>query len=139
MAFSKEQVSRIYDRASGYCHICHKKVAFKNYGVVGARGAWEVDHSNPRANGGTDRLNNLYPAHISCNRAKRDQTTRAVRRRNGKTRAPLSVKRRKTARRENALAGGALGALAGAALGPIGLVLGAAVGAGIGYEQNPDK
>jgi hypothetical protein len=36
MAFSSAQLKQIYDRASGYCHIYHKKVAFKNYGVLGA-------------------------------------------------------------------------------------------------------
>jgi len=70
MAFSSEQLNQIYNRTSGYCHICHKKLAFKNYGVFGARGAWEVEHSNPQAKGGTNRLNNLYPACITCNRSK---------------------------------------------------------------------
>ena len=38
---------------------------YVNRGEFGERGAWEVDHSKALANGGTDRLNNLLPAHIS--------------------------------------------------------------------------
>ena len=70
MGYSKEKLHEIYDRTTGYCHICHKKLAFKNYSSVGSRGAWEVEHSKPRAKGGSDNLKNLYPACIFCNRSK---------------------------------------------------------------------
>jgi hypothetical protein len=30
-------LNAIYDRTSGYCHICQPKVYFSNYGIVGAR------------------------------------------------------------------------------------------------------
>ncbi len=140
MAFNEEELNRIYERTSGYCHICHKKLAFKNYGKVGARAAWEVEHSNPQAKGGSNRLNNLYPACISCNRSKGTSSTASARAKNGKTRAPLSPEKRKDAKAGNAIAGGALGAMVGGAMaGPVGAFLGACVGATFGHKKNPDK
>jgi len=70
MHFSDDDLNEIYDRTSGYCHICHRKLAFINYGVLGARGAWEVEHSKPQARGGTHMRTNLYAACIPCNRSK---------------------------------------------------------------------
>ncbi|MDD5328682.1 MAG: HNH endonuclease [Sulfuricella sp.] len=139
MAFSSEQLNQIYDRTSGYCHICHKKLAFKNYGVFGARAAWEVEHSNPQAKGGTSRLNNLYPACTTCNRSKGASSTHSVRAKNGKSRAPLSTEKRKSAKVQNAVVGGAAGAAAGSILGPAGALVGALIGAHLGHKKNPDK
>jgi hypothetical protein len=42
----KTQV-KVYEKTDGCYHICSKKLAKKNYGVIGARGAWEIDHSIP--------------------------------------------------------------------------------------------
>lgn len=70
MAFSDEVINSVYDKNDGYCWWCGKKLAFSNYGVVGARGGWEIDHSNPVSRGGTDYLRNLVPACIECNRSK---------------------------------------------------------------------
>lgn len=139
MSYSKEDLHHIYSRTSGYCHLCGKKLAFKNYGQGGARGAWEVEHSNARANGGTNRKNNLYAACIACNRSKGTSTTRSVRAKNGKTRAPLSYENRKVAKAENAFIGGVLGATVGYVFGPFGAMFGSAIGAHIGYRKNPDK
>jgi len=137
---SQERLREIYDRASGYCHICHKKLAFTNYGASGARGAWEIEHSKPRAKGGTDHLNNLYPACISCNRSKGTKSNRIVRSQNGVQRAPLSRERREKAKLENALGVGALCAIVGGFLGgPIGVAIGSAIGAKAGYDKNPDR
>ena len=139
MVFSSEQLNEIYDRTCGNCHICHKKLAFKNYGVFGARGAWEVEHSNPQAKGGTNRLNNLYPACVTCNRSKGASSTRSARAKNGKSRAPLSTEKRKKAKVENAVVGGAAGAAAGSILGPAGALVGALIGAHLAHKKNPDK
>jgi len=139
MAFCDEQLNGIYERTSGYCHICHKKLAFKNYGMLGARGAWEVEHSHPRARGGTNRLNNLYPACIPCNRSKGSSTTLSARAKNGKSRAPLSVNKRKKAKAASTLIGGAAGAAIGSVAGPVGTLFGALLGAHIGNKKNPDK
>lgn len=74
MGFSEEQLNDIYDKTGGYCEYCGKKIASVNYGKVGERGAWEVDHSNPKSRGGTDYQRNLVPACIPCNRDKSDRT-----------------------------------------------------------------
>ncbi len=60
MRFNEQQLNFIYDRTHGCCHICHRKLSFKNYGIHGSRGGWHVEHSIPKAKDGTDHLNNLY-------------------------------------------------------------------------------
>ena len=77
--YSDEQLERIYDKTGGCCYHCGKKLAWKNYGSRGSRGAWEVDHSRPSSRGGTDHLNNLVPSCIPCNRSKGDMTSREFR------------------------------------------------------------
>jgi hypothetical protein len=78
MKISEQNLNAVYDRTSGYCHICGKKLSFCNYGLHGRRGAWEIEHSLARFNGGSDSLCNLYPACIGCNRRKRHFTTRTA-------------------------------------------------------------
>lgn len=135
---SDEQLNRIYDRTSGRCHVCRKKLAFCNYGRFGNRGAWEVDHSRPVSRGGTNHGNNLFAICIPCNREKQASGTRSMRARNGFSRAPLSANARKRAKRQNAVAGGLLGAVPGALFGPIGVAVGAAIGAKLGHSYDPD-
>jgi 5-methylcytosine-specific restriction endonuclease McrA len=101
----KNRKREIYDRTGGYCHICGKKVYFTNYGKFGERGAWEVEHSNARANGGTDRLNNLYAACISCNRAKGVQSTQSARAPHGRTSAPPAAMVRRATKKKKKLIG----------------------------------
>lgn len=138
MAFDQQRQMEIFEKTDGHCHICRKKLAWRNYGVQGGRGAWEVEHSIPRAKGGSDHLNNLYPACISCNRSKGAATTRTARRKNGYKAAPLS-REKKT---RNAWIGGFGGALAGrillAPLGPFGLIAGAAIGVLISSGHEPE-
>ncbi|MBI3894361.1 MAG: HNH endonuclease [Acidobacteria bacterium] len=130
----------MYERTSGKCHLCHRKLAYVNYGVNGKRGAWHVDHSRALANGGTHRKNNLYPACISCNLEKGTFTTRTARRWAGKSKAPLSRKSRAAAKVNNALESGIAGAGIGAAIGgPPGAIVGAIIGAVVGHSRNPDR
>jgi hypothetical protein len=96
LKLSKKLRRTVYDSTGGECHLCHCKVAFKNYGKHGERGAWEVDHSMPVSKGGTNRVPNLRPACTSCNREKQDMTTRAIRARNGVTGLPPSREERRT-------------------------------------------
>ena len=74
--YGLDRLRRIYDKTEGYCYHCGKKIAWKNYGEHEGRGAWEVDHSKPRASGGTDHLNNLFPSCPKCNRSKGTLTSR---------------------------------------------------------------
>lgn len=136
---SDDKSYRIYRRTDGRCHLCGKKLAFTNYGVLGARGAWEIEHSGARANGGTDHGNNLYAACIGCNRAKGSLTSRTARAWNGRTRAPLSTDRKRQVRRKNTILGGGIGALIGGAMfGPAGALLIGGAGAIVGNELDPD-
>jgi len=139
VSFSKEDRRKIYNRTSGYCHICGKKLSFENYGYLGLKGAWEVEHSNPKSMGGTNRLNNLYPACITCNRSKNNNSTRSARAKHGRIVAPLSKENRKIARKGNAITGGLAGGFIGLLFGPIGIIVGAALGTKFGYDKNPDK
>lgn len=133
MPYIETKLRTIYDRTCGYCHICGKKLAFMNYGQIGARGSWEVEHSVPLAAGGTGRLNNLYASCISCNRLKRDGSTRAARAQNGRTRAPLSRRKRSEQQATNTVVGGAFGALLGGAIfGPPGALICGGIGAAVG-------
>ncbi len=140
MAHTSLTLRRVYDRTSGYCHICHKKLSFFNHGVPGKKGAWEVDHSRPRASGGSDRLNNMYPACVCCNRTKGISSTRSMRRHSGTRRAPLPRERRNTVRVEAGMASSVLGAVVGFPLGgPPVAIVGAALAGRAGYRANPDR
>jgi hypothetical protein len=79
MGYTGEVLSYIYDKNDGYCWYCSKKLAFSNHGMLGERGAWEVDHSVPKSRGGTDYLRNLVPACIDCNRQKGTRMGKSMR------------------------------------------------------------
>lgn len=137
---SDEELNDVFDRSSGRCHLCHKQLVWKNHGAAGKRGAWHVDHSRPRARGGTDYLRNLLPACVTCNCSKGAGTNRVVRARHGRTRAPLSRELRSQEQFGNAVGFAAVGwVLARAFLGPSAAILAALVGAAIGARANPDE
>jgi 5-methylcytosine-specific restriction endonuclease McrA len=137
--YTDDQLEVIFDRTDGHCHLCGRKMYFSNYAQYGQRGAWEVEHSNARCNGGSDRLCNLYAAHISCNREKGAVTTRTARAWNGRTKAPPSREKKEQIGSNNRWGWGTVGALSGAAVaGPAGLVLGAVLGALIGDSIDPE-
>lgn len=128
MAWDAGQLDRIFESTDGRCHLCWRDLNRARYGIE-----WEVDHSNPRASGGTDRAPNLKPACMPCNRRKQARSNEAVRREYGHSRAPRSAH----ARRERATAGGLLGALLGALGGPAGVILGAIAGVAVGsYDDD---
>lgn len=138
MSYDATTLERIYDRTEGRCHLCRKKLSLCNFGLFGRRGAWEVEHSTARANGGTDHGNNLYAACIACNRRKGTLSTRAARGRNGFTCAPYSKKQRT----RNTITGATIGSVAIGVLFPqyrlLSWVVGAAVGALAGSKVEPD-
>lgn len=85
MAYDNEILNDIFEKTDGYCHICDGKLTFSAYGDVYHLHGWEVDHSIPRAKGGTDHLNNLWPAHTSCNRSKGAFSTQSARNWHGRS------------------------------------------------------
>ena len=129
----------IFRRTDGNCHICGSPMAWKNYAVLGARGAWEVEHAVAKANGGTDHRNNLYAAHIPCNRDKGTRSSRSARSDFDRTRAPRSAERKEAARREGAVTGGAVGTGLGLMIaGPPGAAVGAVLGLLFGGSGHDD-
>jgi hypothetical protein len=139
MPYSQPELERIFARTNRCCHICHGRLAFANYGAAGRRGAWEVEHSVAQANGGTHHGNNLYAAHIKCNRRKGTATARTARRRAGQTRAPYSAANVEKGARENGVAGACLLGLFGLASGPLAVAVLAAIGYGAGRGLTPKK
>jgi hypothetical protein len=137
MSYTSERLNQVFDRTDGYCHICHGRLSFAQYGRPGG---WEVEHSVPKSRGGTDRLSNLYAAHVSCNRAKRADSTRSARRKRGKTRAPHSVQKRAELRKRNAALGFGGGVALGAMIGgPPGALIGGTLGALLGHDKDPGR
>jgi hypothetical protein len=128
--YTDEQLYFIYDRTDGFCNICHKKLAFRNYAAFGDKGAWEVDHSLSLKRSGSSTLQNLFPAHISCNRSKQAGSSKAARARAGYGRTPYSPREKAQKKNEagvaGALAAGATALLAG--FSPVGVLLSAASG-----------
>ncbi len=136
---TKQRLRKIYGRTQGKCHICGKKLAWKNYGVKGARGCWSIEHSIPQARGGTHHGNNLYAACMSCNSSKGASSTRTSRAKNGRTRAPLSKSVESKARRKSATTGAGVGMfLGGVWAGPPGVIAGGVIGATLGHSIDPE-
>ncbi|MCC6652845.1 MAG: HNH endonuclease [Candidatus Eisenbacteria bacterium] len=139
-AWTDEELERIYDSTSGRCHLCGKRLAWTNYGAAkDKRGAWHVDHSRPLARGGGDDLRNTKPACVSCNCSKQAGHNRTIRARHGRTRAPLSRRRREEEKLKQGFAGAAAGVLIGGAIaGPPGAWVGGAVMAMLAHDHDPD-
>ena len=136
--YSQQQLDVIFEKTNGRCHICRNVLARKNYGVVRAIGAWEIDHSVPQAKGGTDRFSNLLPACISCNRSKQDSSTKTARRKHGFRASPLSKKKKIRNAQWGAFGGGIAVRIMLAPLGLPGIAAGVLFGAVIGYFHEPE-
>lgn len=131
-----EMLDRVFSRTDGICHLCGKRLVRKNYGKHGARGAWQIEHSRPKAQGGhPTHLNNLFPACIACNLKKGTKSSRSARAHHGRTRSPLSPREKKTIRAERAAGGSVVGAVVGGILaGPAGAAIGAGAGGWLGHS-----
>lgn len=136
MSWSSETLTRIFEKTSGKCHICRRSLCRGNYGGLGRRGAWEVEHSVARANGGSDHLNNLFAAHISCNRAKKAKSSRAARAAHGFRSAPRSQRQKERLAAKYALAGCLAMALVPPPLRIAAAICGAMVGGLMGYNED---
>lgn len=130
------RLNAIYDKTDGYCHLCYKKLSFKNYGLRNVPGGWHIEHSVPKALGGTDHMNNLFAACILCNIAKGIQCTKTIRNRNGYTRAPYSVTKKREIQYQNTFTGMVIGGMIGRLIGGNkGTLIGIAIGGTIGNNQ----
>jgi len=70
MGYRNEDLNDIYDRTGGYCFYCDMRLSWMNYGKVGVRAAWEVDHFIPIRSNGAHQFYNLVPACVGCNTEK---------------------------------------------------------------------
>jgi 5-methylcytosine-specific restriction endonuclease McrA len=139
MAKDLQLLRKIYDKTDGYCHVCHRKLSFQNHGNQGSKGAWHIEHSVPKAKGGTNHQNNLFPACIECNIEKSTMTSRTARGYYGNSRAPYTKAKKEKIKSSNTLAGILLGGVLGLVGGPIGMVVGATIGGAIGNSNSPKK
>ena len=138
MGYTTERLEQIFDKTDGHCHLCHGKISFTQYGK-NSSSSWEVEHSVPKSKGGTDNLKNLFPAHITCNRSKKDKSTRAERLKHGQTRAPYSRDIKTKIKNDNTAAGALIGGGLGLLFGPVGVVVGAVVGGVVGSSNSPES
>ncbi|MEN7546276.1 HNH endonuclease [Rapidithrix thailandica] len=139
LSYSRSRLREIFDRTDGHCHICHGKLSFERYAKFGEQGSWEVEHSKPKAKGGTDRLTNLYPACITCNRSKGTRSTRSIRARFGFTRAPYSKAKKRRIKKRNRRFGAVLGGALGVCWGATGAAILIVVGLLLGNFLGPRK
>ena len=95
----------------------------------------KLNISVPKAKGGTDHLNNLFPACIPCNLEKGVRHTKTVRKRNGVTRAPYNKAKKDKIKSNNMFALSILGfALGNGVGGPLGGIILGVLGSEIGRK-----
>ncbi len=135
-----ERLKQIFKKTDGNCHLCFKKLKFSNYAKYGLEGPWEIEHSKAKAIGGSNHLNNLFPACIPCNIEKGTLNSRTIRLRYGKLRTPYSKHKKEYIRAENTAAGVIVGSIIGVAvMGPAGGILCGVIGGVIGNNNSPKK
>jgi 5-methylcytosine-specific restriction protein A len=61
-SFTRHQRAAIFRDCGGICHICSRKIAPGE--------PWQVEHVKARGLGGSDKSENLRPAHIDCHAGK---------------------------------------------------------------------
>jgi len=139
MAYDLIILRKIYNKTSGYCHICHKKLSFTKYGATGGKGCWEVEHSNAKIKGNQIHFNNLFPTCVQCIRDKSISKSKTARALHGEITAPITITGRIRARRQKANKGAIIGGAAGLLLGQLGVLVGATIGSSIVHKKNLDK
>ncbi len=72
MGYTDEDVNWVYARTEGQCFYCGIRLSFRNYGIVGNKCAWEIDHFIPIVSNGAHQPYNWVPACVNCNTEKSD-------------------------------------------------------------------
>lgn len=104
MKINDDLKRRTFSKTDGICYYCNGPLALCNHGRREKRGAWHIDHKNPRAKGGSDDMKNLAPACIPCNEDKSDTSAVSYRR----LTKPVRIERRNKAIQKDLKDGGAL-------------------------------
>ena len=88
-SWSAKARSEIFRDAGGVCHICTRKIA------VGEE--WQVEHPKARGLGGSDRKDDMRPAHVDCHKPKTAVEVRIMRKadRQGKKDRGLVIRKAK--------------------------------------------
>ena len=60
---SDKKLKKIFEKTKGHCAYCGNKLI-----------TWEVEHTIPRTKGGGDKIENLLPSCLQCNRKKKSKT-----------------------------------------------------------------
>ncbi len=130
------KMKKIFERTNGRCHLCRRELSFGDYG---SPDGWEREHSKPRSKGGTNHLNNLYPACVSCNRQKGNRSNASVRSKHGYTKPPMSKRQRRKRARITIPVCAIVGARIGASAGFPGFVAGGVIGGIVGWVISGDS
>lgn len=138
MPYDERTLDVIYAKTGGDCHCCGQPLKRDQYGQLNASSGWEVDHSKPRKQGGSDHLNNLFPACIPCNRANGARHGRKRRRDRGNRLRPLSQTEKWLRKTGGKTAAATACGLIGLVAGPAGLLIGAMAGAAFADPTPPD-
>lgn len=73
MGYSEEEKQYYFnEKPKGHCRHCGKIIVYSHYGDRNKSTGWEIDHSNPKARGGTNNPRNLYSVCSKCNMKKSD-------------------------------------------------------------------
>ena len=72
MAATTYDLNWVHERTSRRCFYCGKQLSLANYGAVGAKDAWQVDHFIPVRSRGPHQPSNWVPACVDCNTRKAD-------------------------------------------------------------------
>lgn len=87
--FSTKKRAKVWRKTGGCCFYCGEQLIGQNVGIhytdgsigLPSRMSWvQSDHQHPRAQRGSDRLENLVPACGSCNARKCGRTVHEYRR-----------------------------------------------------------
>lgn len=72
MGYSDDDLLEILTRSNWQCSLCHKTTG--GFRLDTYNSVWHVDHTIPKAAGGSSKRGNLRAAHIRCNQVKSDSS-----------------------------------------------------------------
>lgn len=61
---------KVFSQGHGRCYLCKQQIT--------PREKWEAEHPTPHAVGGSDRVEDLLPVHVSCHATKTKNDVREI-------------------------------------------------------------
>jgi 5-methylcytosine-specific restriction endonuclease McrA len=68
-SLSKKKRALVWAKTDGVCYLCHLPIGSE---------PWDADHELARELGGSDDLENLFPAHKACHRLKTKRDVKEI-------------------------------------------------------------